>query len=72
MFEFHIILSDILVDAKHYLNQCGNIVNWSPRNKLQWIYNRWYIFIQSNAFENVSKMVALLFCSGFNVLNNLP
>ena len=38
----------------HYLNKCWNIVNWTPRNKLQWIINRnSYIFVQENAFENV-------------------
>ena len=46
----------------HYLNQWWNIVNWALRNKLQWNLNRnSYIFIQENAFENVSsKMVAIL------------
>ena len=44
----------------HYLNQCSNIVNLTPRNKLQWNFNRnSYIFIQENAFENVCKMVAI-------------
>ena len=44
------------------LNQCWNIANWTPRNKLQWNLN-WnsYIFIQENAFQNViRKMVAIL------------
>ena len=37
----------------HHLKQCWNIVNWNPRNKLQWNPNRnSYIFIQENAFEN--------------------
>ena len=46
----------------HYLNQCWNIVNWNPGNKLQWNLNRnWYIFIQENLFENdVWKMAAIL------------
>ena len=46
----------------HYLNQCWNIVNWTPRNKLCWNFN-WnsYIFIQENPFENVVwKMTAIL------------
>ena len=31
--------------------QCSNIVNWSPRNKLQWNLKRnSHIFIQENAF----------------------
>ena len=38
----------------HYLNQCSLIVNWTPRNKLQWNLNQNpIIFIQENAFENV-------------------
>ena len=38
------------------------IVNWTPRNKLQWNVNRnSYIFIQGNPFENVVwKMAAIL------------
>ena len=46
----------------HYLNQCWDIVNWTPRNKLQWNFNRnSYIFIQENRFENVVwKMAAIL------------
>ena len=26
--------------TSHYLNQCWNIINWTPRNKLQWKFNR--------------------------------
>ena len=38
----------------HYLNQCWNIVNWTFRNKLQWIFNRnTNIFVHEIAFENV-------------------
>ena len=46
----------------HYLNQCWNIVNWTPWNKHQWNVNRnSYIFIQENPFENVVwKMAAIL------------
>ena len=34
--------------------QWWNIVNWTPRNKLQWYINRSsYIFIQENALESV-------------------
>ena len=45
----------------HYLNQCWNIVNWTPRNKLQWTLN-WnsYIFIQENACENVVWTMAAI------------
>ena len=43
------------------MNQCWNIVYWTLRNKLWWNLNRnAYIFIQENAFENVSKMAAIL------------
>ena len=46
----------------HYLNQCWNIVNWTPRKKLHWNDNRnSYIFIQENPLENVVwKMAAFL------------
>ena len=41
----------------HYLNQCWNIVNWTPRTKLQ----NSCIFIQENPFQNViCKMAAIL------------
>ena len=47
----------------HYLNQCGNIVNLTHRNKLKWnIDQNSYIFNQGNAFEiGVCKMLAILF-----------
>ena len=46
----------------HYLNQCCNIVNGTPRNKLQLNCNRSsYIFILENPFQNVVwKTVAIL------------
>ena len=46
----------------HYLNQCWNIVNWTPQNTLQCNFNQnSYIFFQANPFENVVwKMVAIL------------
>ena len=46
----------------HYLNQCRNILNLTPRNKLQWNFNRYSnIFIQENPFQNVVwKMAAIL------------
>ena len=54
----------------HYLNQCWNIVKWSPRNKLQRNFNRnSYNFIQENAFENVVCEMASIFL-GLNVLIN--
>ena len=38
----------------HYQNQCWNIVQKTPRNKLQWNFNRnSNTFIQENAFESV-------------------
>ena len=44
----------------HYLNQCWNIVNWTPRNKLQVNFNLyWNIFIQENAYDSgICKMAA--------------
>ena len=46
----------------HYLNQCLVIVNWTLRNKLQWIFNQNLInFIHENASENiVCEMAAIL------------
>ena len=48
--------------AGHYLNQCWNIVDSNPRNKLQWNpKGNPYIFIQENPFENVVwKKAAIL------------
>ena len=41
----------------NYLNQCGNTVNWTLRNKLQWNFHRnWYIFIRENAFVLIYVM----------------
>ena len=38
----------------HYLNQCWDIVHWTLRNQLQWIFNRnSNIFIDKNMLENV-------------------
>ena len=47
----------------HYLNQCWDVVNWTPRKKLQWNYNRnSSIFIQENAFQYGGwKTAAILF-----------
>ena len=46
----------------HYLNQCWNIVNKTPRNTLQWNFKRnLYIFILENSFKSVVwKMAAIL------------
>ena len=46
----------------HYPNQCWNIVNWIPGNKLQWkLYQNSYIFILKHTFENaVWKMAPIL------------
>ena len=46
----------------HYPNQCWLIVNWTPESIFQWNLD-WnsIIFIQENAFENIScKMAAIL------------
>ena len=45
-----------------FLKKCGNHVNWTLRNKVQWNLNRnSYIFIQENPFENgVWKMASIL------------
>ena len=49
-----IIGSNYGLAPSRYLNQCWNIVCWTPGNKLQWNLNRnLYIFIKENPFENV-------------------
>ena len=53
---------------RHYLNQCWNIVNLTPRNKCLWKFNRnSYIFIQEIAFER-SSVKWRPFCLDSNVL----
>ena len=46
----------------HYLNQCWHVVNWTIRNKLQWIFNyNTCIYIEENTLENVVwEMAAIL------------
>ena len=48
----------------HYLNQCWNVVDWTPGNKLQWNFSLdIYILFTSfiHTFENVArKMAAIL------------
>ena len=52
----------------HYLNQFWNVVNWTPRNNLQWNFNRSsYIFIQEMNLKMVSGNWQP-FCLGPNVL----
>ena len=52
----------------HYLNQCWNIVKWTPRNKLQWNFN-WnsYIFIQKMHLK-ISSAKWRPYCLYLNVL----
>ena len=58
----------------HYLNQCWNIVNWAPRNTLQWNFNQnSCIFIQENPFLKISSGKWRPFCLGLSVLKaNIP
>ena len=45
----------------HHLNQFWYIVNWTPRNKLQWNLKRnSYVFIQENRFENVARKATVI------------
>ena len=45
----------------HYLHQCRNIVNSKRGNKLPWNLKRnAYIFIQENAFENITCEIAAI------------
>ena len=50
-----------LVAPGHLLNQCGNIVDRTLRNKLQWSFARnSYILIHENPFENVVCVLAAI------------
>ena len=51
-----------LFGAKPLSNQCWAIINWTPRNKLQWNFNQnTKLFIHENACENiVCEMAAIL------------
>ena len=60
-----------LVPPSHCPNQYWDIVNWTPRNELQWNFNRnSYIFVQENAFK-MSSGEWRPFCFGLNVLKPL-
>ena len=49
----------------HYLNQCWVIVNWTLRNKLQWIFSpKSNFFIQETAFEDVVCQLATILSWG--------
>ena len=54
--------------ARHYLNQCWNIVNWALRSKLQWNFNRNCIFSFTKMRLKVSSAKWRPFCLGLNVL----
>ena len=56
-----------------YLEQSWNIVNWIPRNKLQWNFNQnSSIFIQENAFDDViCKVSSILSRPQLLTLNGL-
>ena len=57
----------------HYLNQCWVIINWTPRNKLQWIFS--LVKIQNLSFTKMHpKLLSakwLPFCSEGNELIEL-
>ena len=61
-----------LVRAKPYLNQCWNIVNWTLRNKLQWIF---YIEIHTFSFKKIHLKISSRkwhpFCFSLNVLTHI-
>ena len=64
----HICVSDLtnigsdnsLLPGRHQAiiwTNAGNIVNWSPKNKLQWNFKRnSNIFFQENPFENIDRL----------------
>ena len=51
----------------HYLNQCWNILNWTLRNKLQWI--KIDIFSFKKMHLKMLSGKCLPFCLGLNVFN---
>ena len=55
----------IIVTNDGYLNLCWNIINWTPKNKLQWNFNRnQYIFIQENPCVNIVCEMSAIFSRG--------
>ena len=49
----------------HYLNQCWDTVNWTPRNKLQWNFNKnTKLFIHENAHKKYCLQNGGHFCPG--------
>ena len=55
------------------LNQCWNIINWTPGNKLQWNFNQnTKLFIHENASENIVCEMVTILCGGrlVNVSNS--
>ena len=51
-----------LAGAKPWSKQCSDIANWTPRNKLQWNFNRIHIssLIQIHLKLSYAKMAAIL------------
>ena len=52
----------------HYLNQFWNIVNWTLRNKLQWIFFEMLAFSFNKMLLKMSSVKWQPFCLGLNVL----
>ena len=53
----------------HYLNQCWNIVNWTPRSKHQWNFNRNSKFSFKKMYFKMLSAKWRPFCLGLNVLS---
>ena len=51
-----------------YLNQCWNIVNWTPRNKFQWNRIKVHSFSLKKMHLNMSSEKWRPFCLGLSVL----
>ena len=54
--------------SSHYLNQILNIVNWTPRNNLQWFFKRNWCISFKKIHLNVSSSKWQPCCLGLNML----
>ena len=55
----------IVSAPSHYLNQCRVIINWTLRNKLQWLLNQnTNLFNHGNASENIVCEIAAILSRG--------
>ena len=76
----HICISKITIigsdndlsPGRHYLNQCWNIVNWTPRTNFKEILVRIHTFLFEKIHLKMSSGKWWPFCLGLNVLTLWP